>query len=136
MRRTTISVVLAAFVGSVGATLAASGEDGEAASQAAPKLEVAAVPGTAEEHLTRAAAYKDKAAQYRKEAEEHRKMFADYKAQQNLPALQTKTGRELPWIAKMRKHCESYMKQAERMAAEAERFAEFHRMRGEEMQGK
>jgi hypothetical protein len=36
----------------------------------------------------------------------------------------------------MRKHCESYITAAERMAVEAEQFAEFHRMRGEEMRGK
>jgi hypothetical protein len=94
------------------------------------------VPATPEEHAARATLYREKAASYRKEAETHRKMFADYKAQQGPPALQTKTGQELPWVAKMRKHCESYMKQAERMAAEADSFAEFHRMRAEEMKGK
>lgn len=36
----------------------------------------------------------------------------------------------------MRKHCDKYMKEAETLAAEAERFAEFHRMLGEEMKRK
>lgn len=94
------------------------------------------VPQTPGEHTARAAEYREKAASYRKEAETHRRMLADYKAKQGAPALQTKTGQELPWIATMRKQCESYMREAERLAAEADRFAEFHRMRSEEMQGK
>jgi hypothetical protein len=94
------------------------------------------VPQTAEEHAARAAAYREKAAVYRREAEVHRKMFADYKAKQGPSGLQSKLGHELPWIAKMRKHCDAYMKQAERMAAEAESFAQFHHMRSEEMKGK
>jgi hypothetical protein len=32
----------------------------------------------------------------------------------------------------MRKHCQAYVKAAEKMAAEADQFAEFHRMLGEE----
>lgn len=94
------------------------------------------VPQTPEEHFARAASYADKAAAYRQEAAAHRKMFADYEKSGSNPSLQSKMGRELPWVAKMRKHCDSYMKEAERLAAEADRLAEFHRMRGAEMQGK
>lgn len=94
------------------------------------------VPQTAEEHLARARSYREKAAQYRAEAQTHRKMFADYDKKQGSAALRNKMGREEPWIAKMRQHCERLMKAAENLAAEADRFAEFHRMRGEEMQGK
>lgn len=94
------------------------------------------VPQTAEEHFARAASYTAKAASYREEAAAHRKMFADYDRRQGNPALQSKAGRELPWIAKMRGHCDTYIKEAERMATGADRFAEFHRMRGAEMQGK
>ena len=36
----------------------------------------------------------------------------------------------------MRKHCDEYAKDADKLAADAERFAEFHRMRAEEMRGK
>jgi hypothetical protein len=72
---------------------------------------------------------------YRAEMERHRKMLADFKAKSALPpSMESKTG-EPGWIKTMRKHCESYMKDAERLAAEAERFAEFHRMRAEEMRG-
>jgi hypothetical protein len=93
------------------------------------------VPQTPEEHLARAAEYKEKAAAYRREADDHRKMLADYKAKQ-APGLETKLGQEPPWVKKMRKHCESYITAAEKLAVEAEQFAEFHRMRGEEMRGK
>lgn len=103
--------------------------------QSGPEKEMS-VPQTAEEHSARAALYREKAASYRKDVETHRKMLADYKQSQNNPALQSKSGHELPWIAKMRKHCESYMKQAEALAAEADAFAKFHRMRAEEMKGK
>jgi hypothetical protein len=94
------------------------------------------VPQTAEEHFARAAAYKEKAAAYRREAEEHRKMLADYKARQTPPGLETKLGQEPPWVKKMRRHCERYITAADHMATEAEQFAEFHRLRGEEMRGK
>ena len=94
------------------------------------------VPKTPEEHAARAASYKEKAAAYRKEAETHRKMFAEYERIQGNPALQSKTGRELPWVAQMRKHCEAYMKEAEKLAVQADRFAEFHRMLAEEAKGK
>jgi hypothetical protein len=110
---------------------------GQAAQQAASKKDAEmSVPATADEHLSRAATYKEKAAAYHQEAAVHRKMFADYERQTGNPALQSKAGRELPWIAKMRKHCEGYIKDAEKLAADADRFAEFHRMRAEEMQGK
>lgn len=96
----------------------------------------AAIPQTADEHLARARSYDEKAAAYREEAATHRKMLADYDKANGNPALKTKTGQELPWVAKMRKHCESYMREAGRMAAQAERFAEFHRMRAEELRGR
>ena len=117
-----------------GFTWAATSDAGE---QSTPirQGEALGVPQTAEEHFARAASYKEKVASYREEAATHRKMFADYDRRQGNPALRNKAGRELPWIAAMRGHCDSYIKEAERRATEAGRFAEFHRMRGEEMQG-
>lgn len=94
------------------------------------------VPKTVEEHLARAAEYDKKAATLRKDAAMHRKMFAEHEKSQGSPSLQSKTGRELPWIAKMRDHCDAYIQAAEKLAAESERFAEFHRMRAAEMKGK
>jgi hypothetical protein len=115
---------------------AARAEEQDAQQAASKKDAEMSVPATPDEHLARATTYQEKAAAYRKEAAVHRKMFADYERQSGNPALQSKAGRELPWIATMRKHCEGYIKDAEKLAADAERFAEFHRMRAEEMRGK
>ena len=129
------SVVLAAALCLGSAPLVLASDDGAPGTAAADEQAVA-VPQTPDEHFARAKAYEDKAATYRKEATMHRKMLADYDKTHGNPALETKTGKELPWVAKMRKHCDRYTKEAERMASEAARFAEFHRMRGEEMRGK
>jgi hypothetical protein len=128
MRRRVISVV-------VGALLAPAGATFHALAQEPSKQESLGAPHTVEEHMAKAAAYREKAAQYRKEADEHRKMLEDHR-RGGPAAMESKTGREAPWVAKMRKHCERYIKAAEAIAAEAESFASFHRMRAEEMQGK
>ena len=94
------------------------------------------VPQSPEEHFARAASYTEKAAAYRQEVAAHRKMLSDYENSGANPMFKSKSGTELPWVAKMRSHCDSYIKQAALLAAEADRFAEFHRMRGAEMQGK
>ena len=135
--RGTVKGVLAGALAAgvlVGAGPSASASALEQASPSKQETQ-AGVPQTADEHTARAAWYREKAASYRQEAELHRRMFADYDKKEGSAALRSKSGRELPWVAKMRKHCESYMKEADRMAAEADRFAEFHRMRAEEMQG-
>ena len=92
------------------------------------------VPQTAGEHLAMAQTYKDKAAAYRADAEFHRKMLADY--MNRVPANQKKSSVEYPWITKERVHCEAFIKDAERLANEADQFAQYHTMRGEELQGK
>ena len=94
-----------------------------------------AVAQTPEQHFERARAYREKAAAFRQEAALHRRMFANYESRNGLPALKVKTGVEAPWVAKMRKHCDALIKAADAHAVEAERFAEFHTMRGKEMQG-
>ena len=135
MKATSAGLTLALIA--AGAILGPSARaDGAGGEQAASKKEEVGVPATADEHLARAATYQEKAAAYRQEAAVHRKMFADFERRQGNPAFQVKTGRELPWIAKMRKHCDAYIKDAERLAGDADRFAEFHRMRAEEMRGK
>ena len=113
----------------------ATGALGQAAEPVRP-AEQMRVPESPDEHFARAASYAAKAGAYRQEAAAHRRMFADYESSGSNSAIQSKMGRELPWVAKMRNHCDSYVKEAERLAAEADRFAEFHRMRGAEMQGK
>jgi hypothetical protein len=126
---------LAAFITSAGVAARAAQAASSTASQTSGNVEPS-VPQTPEEHFARAAKYKEKAAANRREADDHRKMLADYKARQTPPGLETKLGQEPPWVKKMRKHCESYITAAEKMAVEAEQFAEFHRMRSEEMREK
>ena len=93
----------------------------------APKVAV-----TAEDHLAKAAEYRKKAATYREEAAMHRKMYADYKM---TVAIHPKAP-ENPWLRKMRDHCDRYIKDAEALAVDAEKFAEYHGFRAAELQGK
>jgi hypothetical protein len=92
-------------------------------------------PQTAEDHLAMAAEYDKKAKAAHDEAAAHRKMFADFEKNES-PALKSKMGAEPPWVAKMRKHCDAYIRDAEAVAKDAEDFAKFHRMRAEELRGK
>ena len=93
------------------------------------------VPQTPAEHLARATYYREKAASYRQVAEMHRQMFADYDKKHGSPGAKALTAQDAS-VAKMRKHCDEYIKEAERFAAQAERFAELHRMLGEEVKKK
>lgn len=93
------------------------------------------VPQTPEQHLAMASEYEAKAKAARQEAELHRKMFADFEKKE-LPALRSKLGVEPPWVAKMRKHCDAFIRDSEAIAKDADDFAKFHRMRAEEVRGK
>ncbi len=88
------------------------------------------MPQTAAEHSAMAESYKQKAASYRQDAEMHRQMLAEYKT----GAVHLKQG-ENPWVTKMRLHCEKYIVDADRLAADADDFAQFHTMRAKELQG-
>ncbi len=106
---------------------------------AAPKTELVVpaavkVPQTAEDHTAMAKTYLNKAIQYRQDAKFHRGMLADY-IKANASPLKTQPG-EKSWVKKMRSHCEKYIKDAEALAAEADQFAQYHKMRGEELEGK
>jgi hypothetical protein len=61
----------------------------------------------------------------------HRKMLEDYKE-----LFLGERVDEDPFVTKMRIHCEGYIKDAEALAADAQKFADFHRMRAGELQGK
>lgn len=101
----------------------------------APQSESAQAPKvavTAEDHLTKAAEYRKKAASYREEAAMHRKMYTDYK----MTVATHPKGPENPWLRKMRDHCDRYIKDAETLAVDAEKFAEYHGFRAAELQGK
>lgn len=91
------------------------------------------LPSKPQEHDAMSEEYKKKAAAYREEATFHRKMLADYKAR---VAVIPKSSVENPFIRKMRIHCEGYIKDAEALAADADRFADYHHLRAEELRGK
>jgi hypothetical protein len=96
--------------------------------------QVSADPQTAEQHLARAGEYDEKAKAARVEAETHRTMLADFKTKD--AAIQSKHGAELPWVGKMRAHCEAYIRDADAVTKDAEEFAKYHRMRADELRGK
>ena len=92
----------------------------------------AKIPETAAEHDVLAKQYKDQAVQYKKVADEHRDMAAAYgKAHPD-----TKGGVKNGFNEKMQKHCAMLAKDADRMAADADKASDFHTMRGKELQGK
>jgi hypothetical protein len=91
-------------------------------------------PRTAQAHFDLVKKYEARAAEYKAEAEMHRKMLADYTRRYGSPSMRSKTGRD-PWVDKMNGHCETYITSAEALAKEATAFAEYHRMRGKEMEG-
>lgn len=103
-----------------------------AGSLAIARAEDAKVPVTAQDHLDLAKLYEERAATYRKEVEFHKKMHASYEKQAvTLP----KTGPN-PWVTKMKKHCQMLIKDAEKLATDADKAAEFHKLRAKEVEGK
>ena len=98
----------------------------------ASRADEAKVPTTTAEHEALAKQYREEAAQYKKVGDEHRAMAAAYaKAHPD-----SKGGVKNPWNAKMQKHCEALSKDADKLAADAEKAADFHTARGKELQGK
>lgn len=116
-------------------TLAAGAAPQPPAPTVAPVASPEAIklPSTPEEHDAMAESYRKKAAAYREEAAFHRKMFTDYKAR---VAVIPKSSMENPFIRKMREHCEVFIKDAERLAVDADKFAEYHHFQAEELRGK
>jgi len=92
----------------------------------------AKIPTTAAEHEALAKEYREQAAQYKKVADEHRAMAAAYaKAHPD-----AKGNMKNPWNEKMQKHCMALSKDADRMAADSEKAADFQTLRAKELQGK
>src|SRR5512139_2544926 len=89
------------------------------------------VPVTAADHLAMAKSYADKAAAYRQEAEYHRKMAEAYK---KTVATSPKSPQPNPWIVKMEKHCRAFINDAEKLAHDAEKMAEYHNLRAKELE--
>ena len=94
---------------------------------------VADIPQTSQEHIALAESYRKRAAEYRAEAEMHRKMMIDYKKG---VAITPKEHSENSWLKKMRLHCEKYIVEAESLAQEADKFADYHMLRAKELEGK
>jgi hypothetical protein len=90
------------------------------------------VPETAADHEALAKTYQEKAAGYKKDADWHRAMAAAY-AKGHPDA---KGGAKNPWNTKMQKHCQQLASEAEKLAKDAEKAAEFHTLRAKETQGK
>jgi hypothetical protein len=126
-----ISVVLSALA----ASRIAVAQEKAPASGTATKPATAApkMPTTAADHLALAKSYKEKAAAYKKEADYHRAMADAYK--KSVPGP-TKGGVENPWAKKMEEHCRAIVTDAEKLAADAEKAAEYHTLRAKELQGK
>ena len=91
----------------------------------------AKLPQTAEDHFAMAKSYEEKATAWRNEAAHHREMAAAYKKAN--PDL--KGGVRHSEAVKMEKHCMAIVKDAEKLAADAEESAKYHRLRAKEMQG-
>ena len=90
------------------------------------------VPTTAAEHEAMAKQYKEQAAQYKKVAAEHEAMAAAYaKAHPD-----SKGNVKNPWNEKMQKHCKMLAADANKLAADSEKAADYHTMRAKELQGK
>ena len=90
------------------------------------------IPETAQEHLAMAASYREKVKTYLQEVETHQQMLEAYRYK---VVATPKSIYENPWLKKMRKHCEAYIADARRLAAAAQKFADYHELRGKELQG-
>lgn len=100
-----------------------------------PSADVLKLPQTPDDHLALARDYDAKVARYREEAQTHRRMLAEQVQRASVPPRKG-ANLEPGWLAKMREHCEGYIRAAEQLAAEASKFAEYHRLRAAELQGK
>jgi hypothetical protein len=89
------------------------------------------VPQTSADHEALAKQYKDQAVGYRKVSAEHVAMAAAYGKQHPDP----KAGKN-PWNEKMQKHCAALAKDADKLAADADKAADYHLLRAKELQGK
>lgn len=92
------------------------------------------LPKDAADHEAMAKQYEQETAEYRKVAAEHRDMAAAARKQEE--EMRGHPTSEAAAAAKMAQHCGSIMKDAEKLAADAESAAKFHHLRAKELQGK
>jgi hypothetical protein len=90
------------------------------------------VPETTADHMALAKQYTEKAAAYRAEADNHRKMSEAYKKS----VAASPKNPSNPWAVKMEKHCMAFVKDAEKLAADAQKAADYHTLRAKELEGK
>lgn len=90
------------------------------------------VPVTVADHTALAKHYAEKAAAYKTEAESHRKMAEAYKKS----VATTPKAPENPFVQKMEKHCQALAKDADKLAADAQKASDYHTLRAKELEGK
>lgn len=95
--------------------------------------EDAKVPTTVADHEALAKQYAERAAAYKAEADSHRKMAEAYK---KTVATSPKIPGENPFVKKMEKHCQALARDADKLAADSQKAADYHMLRAKELQGK
>jgi ABC-type sugar transport system substrate-binding protein len=90
------------------------------------------IPATVADHEALAKQYAEKAAAYKAEAESHRKMAQAYKESVASSPKQPTN----PFVVKMEKHCKALAKDADKLAADSQKAADYHTLRAKELQGK
>jgi hypothetical protein len=120
------------FVNKIRTAMAVAAFTAFAFTAGAVMAQEAKVPQTVADHQALAKTYQEKAAGYRKDAEWHKQMAAEYG--KKFP--DAKGGAKNPWNVKMQKHCQALIKDAEKLAADNEKAAEYHNLRAKELEGK
>jgi len=92
----------------------------------------AKLPTTAAEHEALAKQYREQAAQYKKVADDHRAMATTAAAR----AHSASKGGGISTGDKLQKHCETIAKDADKLATDVEKAADYHTLRAKELQGK
>jgi hypothetical protein len=90
------------------------------------------VPVTVADHIALAKQYSDKVTAYKAEAESHRKMAEAYKKS----VATTPKAPPNPFVVKMEKHCQALAKDADKLAADSQKAADYHTLRAKELEGK
>lgn len=119
-----VQVIIVAISAVLGSTLASGFGSAWA--------EDAKVPVTVADHMALAKQYADKAAAYTAEADSHREMAEAYKKS----VATTPKAPANPWAVKMERHCRALAKDADKLAADAQKAADFHTLRAKELEGK
>lgn len=123
-------LALALTLSAVAVTSAAAA--GAATASDGPGLDVR-VPQSADDHAALAGLYAKVAAQDRERAAALRRSLAD--DLQRTSRFPSKTGVERPSVVRIRREAQARIEEAQSAAAEAERFAAYHRMRAKELEG-